>query len=87
MGRTAQGARPVGAASPGAGGPGPGWRPSIRAAARIKDALTIEIDRIVPDPDQPRKEFDDESPWTGWPPASKTRASSSRSGCGGTSPG
>ena len=27
--------------------------------ARIKDALTIEIDRIVPDPGQPRKEFDE----------------------------
>ena len=29
-----------------------------RGASRIKDALAIEIDRIIPDPDQPRKEFD-----------------------------
>jgi ParB family chromosome partitioning protein len=28
---------------------------------RIKDALTIELSRIVPDPDQPRKEFDPET--------------------------
>lgn len=28
-----------------------------RGAARIKDALSIELDRIIPDPDQPRKEF------------------------------
>lgn len=27
---------------------------------RIKDALAIELDRIVPDPAQPRKEFDEE---------------------------
>ena len=27
-------------------------------AARVKDALAIEVDRLSPDPDQPRKEFD-----------------------------
>ena len=26
---------------------------------RIRDALAIELDRIVPDPDQPRREFDE----------------------------
>jgi ParB family chromosome partitioning protein len=29
-----------------------------QGAARIKDALAIEVDRLAPDPDQPRKEFD-----------------------------
>jgi ParB family chromosome partitioning protein len=29
-----------------------------QGAARVKDALAIELDRIVADPDQPRKEFD-----------------------------
>lgn len=28
---------------------------------RIKDALAIELDRIMPDPDQPRKDFDQEA--------------------------
>ena len=28
---------------------------------RIRDALAIELDRIVPDPDQPRREFDEEA--------------------------
>lgn len=32
-----------------------------QGANRVKDALAIEVDRIVPDPDQPRKEFDSES--------------------------
>jgi ParB family transcriptional regulator, chromosome partitioning protein len=31
-----------------------------QGAARIKDALAIELGRIVPDPNQPRKEFDPE---------------------------
>jgi len=37
-------------------------QPSGRYAGstRIKDALAIEIGRIVPDPNQPRKEFDEE---------------------------
>jgi ParB family chromosome partitioning protein len=29
-----------------------------QGAARIKDALQVELDRIIPDPDQPRKEFE-----------------------------
>lgn len=29
--------------------------------ARAKNAWTIEVDRIVPDPDQPRKEFDEDA--------------------------
>jgi ParB family chromosome partitioning protein len=29
-----------------------------QGAARVKDALAIELGRIVPDPDQPRKDFD-----------------------------
>jgi ParB family transcriptional regulator, chromosome partitioning protein len=29
-----------------------------QGSSRIKDALAIEVDRIAPDPDQPRKEFD-----------------------------
>jgi ParB family chromosome partitioning protein len=32
-----------------------------RGAARIKDAFAIELDRVGPDPDQPRKEFEEES--------------------------
>src|SRR5262245_2485818 len=32
-----------------------------RGAARIKDAFVIALDRIAPDPEQPRKEFDAES--------------------------
>jgi ParB family chromosome partitioning protein len=53
----------MGAAGPaGAGGPlptaGPG--PSqYHGVTRPKDALTVGIDRIMPDPDQPRKEFDE----------------------------
>jgi ParB family chromosome partitioning protein len=30
----------------------------LRGTARLRDALRIDIDRIVPDPNQPRKEFD-----------------------------
>jgi ParB family chromosome partitioning protein len=32
-----------------------------RGAARIKDALAIDLDRLMPDPDQPRKDFDPEA--------------------------
>jgi ParB family chromosome partitioning protein len=32
-----------------------------RGAARIRDAFAIELARVAPDPDQPRKEFDEES--------------------------
>ena len=54
-------ARPAGAGeafpTPGAsvihGGPD-----KYQGAARIKDALAIEVERIVPDPNQPRKDFD-----------------------------
>ncbi len=52
---------------PGAVHGGPGAFPSVavhggpekyQGSSRIKDALAIEPDRIIPDPDQPRKEFD-----------------------------
>jgi ParB family chromosome partitioning protein len=36
----------------------PGGPEKYRGAARIRDAFAIELDRIAPDPDQPRKEFD-----------------------------
>src|SRR3954464_2132224 len=29
-----------------------------QGAARVRDALAIEVDRLAPDPDQPRKDFD-----------------------------
>ncbi len=32
-----------------------------QGAARVKDALSIELARLAPDPDQPRKEFDPEA--------------------------
>lgn len=52
-------ARPAGVAGP---LPDPaalhGGTARYQGAARVKDALAIELDRIVPDPDQPRKEFD-----------------------------
>ncbi len=32
-----------------------------QGSSRIKDALAIEPDRIIPDPDQPRKDFDPEA--------------------------
>ncbi len=40
--------------------PGPvhGGPEKYQGSSRIKDALAIELDRIVPDPDQPRKEFE-----------------------------
>jgi ParB family transcriptional regulator, chromosome partitioning protein len=37
------------------GGPGAG---KYRGAARIKDAFAVDLDRLAPDPDQPRKDFD-----------------------------
>ena len=57
-------ARPAGAGeafpTPGAsvihGGPD-----KYQGAARIKDALAIEVERIVPDPNQPRKDFDQDT--------------------------
>ncbi|HMB05846.1 MAG TPA: ParB/RepB/Spo0J family partition protein [Isosphaeraceae bacterium] len=57
LGANRQGAAPVAPRNePVAPAPG-GAR--YQGCARIKDALTIEIDRIVPDPGQPRKEFDE----------------------------
>jgi ParB family transcriptional regulator, chromosome partitioning protein len=56
-------AESMGDATAGAGGLPPGFAaPSGRYAGctRIKDALAIELDRILPDPSQPRKEFDEE---------------------------
>jgi ParB family chromosome partitioning protein len=52
----------MGAASTGAGGPLPS--PAVGPAqyqgiTRPKEALTIPIGRIIPDPDQPRKEFEE----------------------------
>jgi ParB family chromosome partitioning protein len=56
--------------SMGAAGPGDSTLPPIgprggsapvQGATRPKDVLTIEIGRLVPDPQQPRKEFDPES--------------------------
>jgi ParB family transcriptional regulator, chromosome partitioning protein len=56
------GARPAGAAGP-LPPPGAFHGETARGqgVARIKDALAIELDRIAPDPDQPRKEFEPES--------------------------
>jgi ParB family chromosome partitioning protein len=52
----------AGGAGAGAGGPLPATTaagPSqYHGVTRPKDALTIPVDRIIPDPDQPRKEFD-----------------------------
>lgn len=54
------------AAAPVHGGPPAGYGEAVhggpgekyRGAARVKDALSIELDRITADPDQPRKEFE-----------------------------
>jgi ParB family chromosome partitioning protein len=56
-------AESMGDATAGAGALPPGFAtPSGRYAGctRIKDALAIELGRIIPDPSQPRKEFDEE---------------------------
>ena len=53
---------------PPAGGVLHGGAEKYRGAARIKDACAIQLEQIVPDPNQPRKEFDPgRSP--SWPPA------------------
>jgi ParB family transcriptional regulator, chromosome partitioning protein len=53
------GPRPSGAAGPlPAPGAFHGETARAQGIARIKDAFAIELDRIAPDPDQPRKEFD-----------------------------
>ncbi|MBI1187178.1 MAG: ParB/RepB/Spo0J family partition protein [Alphaproteobacteria bacterium] len=41
------------------GGPTPPSANRYGGASRLKDALAIELDRIEPDPDQPRKHFDE----------------------------
>jgi ParB family chromosome partitioning protein len=56
-----------GAAKAGAGGftlpkgPIPGESAKFQGCTRIKSALSIEVGRVVPDPNQPRKEFDADS--------------------------
>jgi ParB family chromosome partitioning protein len=59
------GARPGGNGAGGAGSPLAAGLPNdpgqYRGCVRMRDALAIELDRIVADPDQPRKEFDPES--------------------------
>ena len=60
-------ARPGGAGGVVHGGPGNfpgvvhGGPEKFQGSSRIKDALAIELDRIIPDPDQPRKEFEPEA--------------------------
>lgn len=46
------------AATPSTGPALHGEAAKYQGASRVKDALAIEVDRIMPDPDQPRKEFD-----------------------------
>src|SRR5262249_51747064 len=41
--------------------PIPGESAKFRGCTRVKSALLIETGRVVPDPNQPRKEFDDAS--------------------------
>ncbi|HEU5116484.1 MAG TPA: ParB/RepB/Spo0J family partition protein [Isosphaeraceae bacterium] len=61
------GSSPLHGGAPGAGPTAPnpplhGGAPSkYQGAARIKDALAIKPANIIPDPDQPRKEFDQEA--------------------------
>jgi ParB family chromosome partitioning protein len=38
-----------------------GGAEKYKGASRIKDALAIKVEQIIPDPDQPRKEFDPDS--------------------------
>jgi ParB family chromosome partitioning protein len=55
-------AESMGDVKPGAGGLPPGFagpKGQYVGCTRIKDALAIEIGRILPDPNQPRKEFDE----------------------------
>lgn len=58
-------AESMGDVKPGAGGLPAGLSANqggqYAGCTRIKDALAIEVDRIVADPDQPRKEFDPEA--------------------------
>lgn len=54
-----------GTSSGGSGGPLPGVAPGVPAryqgVTRPKDVLTIPVAKLQPDPDQPRKEFDEEA--------------------------
>jgi ParB family chromosome partitioning protein len=57
-------AESMGDVKPGAGGLPPAFAAptgQYAGCTRIKDALAIEIGRILPDPNQPRKEFDEEA--------------------------
>ena len=57
-------AESMGDVKPGAGGLPTGFAAptgQYAGCTRIKDALAIEISRIVPDPNQPRKEFGEEA--------------------------
>lgn len=57
-----------------------------QGVVRSKEAADIPLDRIVPDPDQPRVEFDEESLMR-LAESLKTRGNSSRSGSAGTRAG
>jgi ParB family chromosome partitioning protein len=63
MGARRAGEGPAHASNPFPNGPvvhgGPAGE-KYRGAARLKDAFAIELDRLAPDPNQPRKEFDAE---------------------------
>src|SRR4051812_26664583 len=52
------GAAPAAVPTPNAGGLLHGGTAKYQGAARLKDALAIKLDKIVADPNQPRKEFD-----------------------------
>lgn len=58
MGATPDGRRAAGGPLPDAAG---GASPRHEGVTRPRDAWAIEVDRLAPDPDQPRKEFDEES--------------------------
>jgi ParB family chromosome partitioning protein len=51
----------AGGTVPSPGGMLHGGAEKFKGAARIKDALAIKLEQIVPDPNQPRKEFDPEA--------------------------
>ena len=80
-------ARPAAVAAPDPRAAFHGGTAKYQGAPGLKDALAIEVDRIVPDPDQPRKEFDPEALDDLADEPRRPGASSSRSGSGGTRPG
>src|SRR4051794_24431228 len=55
------GAATAGAPIPPSGGVLHGGAAKYQGAARLKDALSIKLEQIVPDPNQPRKEFEPEA--------------------------